>query len=88
MVDLTEALTKALLAYEHEASFSAAKAAFLASLAASGYAIVPREATEDMHNAARDWSLNRYSMAIGRDASEGCWRAMLAAAILALGEKK
>ena len=55
-------------------------AAFLASLRANGWEIVPVEATGAMHDAARDWSLKRYGQPIGIEASEGCWHAMLAAA--------
>lgn len=39
-----------------------------------------REPTEAMHDAARDWSLAKYGKAIGIDASDGCWRAMVDAA--------
>lgn len=45
-----------------------------------GFNLVPVEATEEMHNAARDWSTGKYGKAIGIDASEGCYKAMLAAA--------
>lgn len=44
--------------------------AFRACLSAAGYA---------MHNAARDWSLRKYGQGIGKEASDGCYRAMLAA---------
>ena len=37
------------------------------------------EPSEGMHNAARDWSLHKYGKAIGSDASDGCYRAMLTA---------
>ena len=36
--------------------------------------------TREMLMAARDWSIKKYEKAIGNDAAEGCWRAMLAAA--------
>lgn len=40
-----------------------------------------REPTDKMHNAARDWSHKKYGKAIGKDASEGCWRSMIDAAL-------
>lgn len=40
-----------------------------------------REPDEDMLSAARDWSQEKYGKPIGNDAAEGCWRAMLEAAI-------
>lgn len=54
--------------------------AILAALSAAGYAVVPREPTEAMHDAARDWSMGKYGQGIGKDASDGCYLAMLAAA--------
>ena len=54
--------------------------AILAALRAAGYAVVPREATEEMHNAARDWSDAKYGKPIGIDASAACYAAMIAAA--------
>ena len=54
--------------------------AALSALEASGMAIVPVEATEAMHTAARDWSIKKYGQAIGFNASEGCWATMIAAA--------
>lgn len=45
-----------------------------------GYKMVPVEPTEAMHDAARDWSIQRYGKAIGSDASRGCYSVMLAAA--------
>lgn len=44
-----------------------------------GWKLVPVEPTEAMHIAARDWSTGKYGKAIGTDASEGCYKAMLAA---------
>lgn len=52
----------------------------LSALRAAGWEVVPQRATEAMHHAARDWSLKKYGQGIGRDASEGCWTAMLTAA--------
>ena len=47
----------------------------------NGYRLaVPCEATEEQHDAARDWSHAKYGKPIGFDASRGCWTAMLAAA--------
>lgn len=45
-----------------------------------GFKLVPVEPTDEMHVAARDWSAGKYGKAIGLDASEGCYKAMLAAA--------
>ena len=42
-------------------------------------ATVPREPTEAMLDAARDWSAKKYGQPIGNDAARGCWAAMLAA---------
>lgn len=39
-----------------------------------------REPTEDMMNAARDWSYKKYGTPIGSDAAIGCWQAMFDAA--------
>lgn len=55
-------------------------ASTLAGLRDGTLVAVPREPTEAMHNAARDWSAAKYGKPIGIDASAGCWRAMLAAA--------
>ena len=38
-----------------------------------------RQPTEDMLNAARDWSIAKYGRGIGNDAAIGVWQAMLAA---------
>lgn len=46
----------------------------------SGWQLVPTEPTDEMHNAARDWAVRKYGLGIGRDGSDGCYRAMLAAA--------
>jgi hypothetical protein len=40
-----------------------------------------REPTEEMHHAARDWSYGKYGKPIGFDASEGCWKSMIDAAL-------
>ena len=49
-------------------------------MAPEGFQIVPKEPTEEMHHAARDWSVEKYGKAIGSEASHGCYQAMLAAA--------
>ena len=41
--------------------------------------IVPVEPTDEMLNAARDWSAAKYGKPIGNDAAIGCFQAMLAA---------
>lgn len=41
--------------------------------------IAPREPTEAMLHAARDWSAGKYGKSIGSDAAQGCYRAMIAA---------
>lgn len=51
----------------------------IAALSVAGMVVVPREPTEAMNNAARDWSLYKYGKAIGREASEQCYRVMLGA---------
>lgn len=43
---------------------------------------LPRQPTEAMLNAARDWSREKYGKPIGNDAATGCWLAMHAAALL------
>jgi len=45
-----------------------------------GWKLVLVEPTDEMHVAARDWSTVKYGKAIGLDASEGCYKAMLEAA--------
>jgi len=42
--------------------------------------VVPREPSEEMLIAARDWSIKKYGTPIGDDAARGCWKAMLDAA--------
>lgn len=42
--------------------------------------LVPVEPTEAMNISARDWSIGKYGKAIGTDASDGCYKAMLEAA--------
>lgn len=49
-------------------------------LDSAGLAIVPKEPTEKMLIAARDWSQEKYGKPVGNDAAQGCWAAMLAAA--------
>lgn len=44
------------------------------------WVMVPKEPTEAMHDAARDWSAKKFGKPIGMDASLGCYRAMLSAA--------
>lgn len=51
-----------------------------ASAPPKGWVAVPKEPTEEMHNAARDWSLKKYGQGIGIDASDGVYKAMLSAA--------
>lgn len=41
--------------------------------------LVPETPDEEMLAAARDWSIAKYSKAIGNDAANGCYRAMLSA---------
>lgn len=41
---------------------------------------VPYVPTEQMLDAARDWSAAKYGKPIGNDAAIGCWQAMFAAA--------
>ena len=55
--------------------------AILAALSSAGMAVVPVEPTETMHNAARDWSLYKYGKPIGKEASDQCYRIMIAAAL-------
>lgn len=45
-----------------------------------GWQLVPKEPTQEMHNAARDWSVAKYGIGVGIDGSDGCYRAMLAGA--------
>ena len=42
----------------------------------AGQVAIPRIPTEAMLNAARDWSVKKYSQGIGNDAAIGCWQAM------------
>ena len=65
---------------------AAVRVALLAYLSTAGLRVVPVEATEEMHNAARDWSYAKYGKPIGFDASRGCYDAMLTAAPDLLGE--
>jgi len=41
--------------------------------------MLPKEATEEMLRAARDWSIKKYGKPIGSEAAIGCYAAMLAA---------
>lgn len=45
-------------------------------------ASMPREPTEAMLIAARDWSQKKYGKPIGDDAAIGCWQAMFDAAAM------
>ena len=40
---------------------------------------VPREPTEEMLNAARDWSIAKNGRGVGNDQARGCYQAMLSA---------
>lgn len=44
------------------------------------WVLVPREPTEAMLIAARDWSLQKYGQGVGNDGATGCYAAMLKAA--------
>jgi hypothetical protein len=50
-------------------------------LDARGLVMVSKEPTDEMHNAARDWSDKKYGKPIGIDASDGCYRTMISAAL-------
>ncbi len=79
--DVTDAMAVAAWdAYSPEDSISDMRKAIAAAINASGCVLVPREPTEKMLIAARDWSHTRYGKPIGNDAATGCWGAMLAAA--------
>ena len=47
---------------------------------AADWKLVPHEPTEEMLNAARDWSIKKNGMGVGNDQATGCYAAMLAAA--------
>ncbi|RYG84124.1 MAG: hypothetical protein EON59_13465 [Alphaproteobacteria bacterium] len=47
--------------------------------------VVPREPTEAMLRAARDWSAAKYGKPIGNDGAIGCYRAMISQAPAAGG---
>ena len=47
----------------------------------AGKALVPVEPTDEMLNAARDWSDRKYGKPIGNDAAAGCYSVMLEAAM-------
>jgi hypothetical protein len=44
-----------------------------------------REPTETMHHGARDWSYKHYGKPVGLDGSDGCWKAMIDAALPPVG---
>lgn len=48
----------------------------------------PREPTEAMLNAARDWSVSKYGQGVGNADATGCWQAMLDAALTPDPERK
>jgi hypothetical protein len=48
-----------------DAAFSAAQA--------NSYKLVSATPTDDMDNAARDWSYTKYGRPVGYDGSRGCW---------------
>lgn len=51
--------------------------AILSALSEAGLVIVPREPTEAMLLAARDWSVATIGRAVGNTGAIGCYRAML-----------
>lgn len=55
------------------------------ALRASGYEIVLKDPDENMLNAARDWSVDKYGRGVGNDGAEGCYKAMLNAGKLDVG---
>lgn len=69
-----------LLVYETEPNFTPKP------FIPEGWQLVPIEPTEEMHHAARDWSVKMYGKAIGFEASHGCYKAMLATAPKYTGE--
>lgn len=44
-----------------------------------GFVVVPKEPTEKMLNAARDWSADKYGKPVGNDGSRGCYQSMISA---------
>jgi hypothetical protein len=50
-------------------------------------AAVPDNPTEEMLNAARDWSYKKYGKPIGNDAAIGCWKEILDKALAACDAK-
>lgn len=46
----------------------------------------PRNPTEEMLRAARDWSVEKFHRGIGDEAATGCWRSMYDAATAAISE--
>lgn len=48
-------------------------------VAAEGFVVVPVEPTEEMLNAARDWSAAKFGKPVGNDGAKGCWHSMLTA---------
>lgn len=47
------------------------------ALEAAGYVIVPKEPTDAMLNAAREWSHKKYGKPVGNDGASGCYRSMI-----------
>lgn len=45
-----------------------------------GWQLVPKEPTNEMLNAARDWSVKKNGRGVGNDQATGCWQAMYDAA--------
>ena len=52
-------------------------------LAQRAASVEAQEPTEEMLNAARDWSVKKYGIGIGNDAAIGCWKAMASVAPVA-----
>jgi hypothetical protein len=50
-------------------------------------AAVPDNPTEEMLNAARDWSYKKYGKPIGNDAAIGCWKEIMDKALAAWDAK-
>lgn len=80
--DVIEAMRQAFVASSVDNSSCAVDdiLATLAAAEAKGWKLVPIEATEAQHDAAREWSRHKYGKPIGFDASKGCWAAMISAA--------
>ncbi|EXE11920.1 hypothetical protein J559_3179 [Acinetobacter sp. 983759] len=68
--------------YEHELRESIKpiiSPADMLRIATGELVLVPREPTEKMLNAARDWSTAKYGKPVGNDGSKGCYQAMIEA---------